>query len=283
MGSLSIEDRSNIERWKKFRQASSTHSEVRKCELKRTLELIAANPGDSVLEVGTGGCYLTFPISRQVQEKGHLVTADVNRIGLEEFLNKKRILEDVFRTKLPIEPYLFSDAHFESRKFPESYNSKFDIVASLATFHHFDCRAMDIKSGITGRTNALKEFFTMLKPGGRLIIADVGHGSSAQQYFDAIDNPRHFYPLGHAHDFFTPNEFRFHLEKIGFSVKHLAIEEVPWVFESKEHCMEFLCQMHNAKCPPEEVFDIATRILGFESRPGYFALNWQLMFLEATK
>lgn len=283
MEHLDINDTSNRERWKNFREASTTHSDVRQRELQRTLELINAKPGDSVLEVGTGGCYLTFPIARQMQNNGRLITADVNQIGLHEFSLKKQELENVTGVDLPVEPIHISDSPFESKKFPDSYNNKFDIVASLATFHHFDSRASNIKSGITGRINALKEFFAMLKPGGRLIIADIGQGSRTQKYFDAIDNPRCFYPHGHPHDFFTPEDFRFHLEEIGFSVKHLAIEDVPWAFKSKEHCMQFMSQMHNAKCPSEEVFEIANTVLGFKSRPGYMLLNWQLMFLEATK
>ncbi|MGZ3768728.1 MAG: class I SAM-dependent methyltransferase [Bdellovibrio sp.] len=281
MDTVNVRDQSNLERWENFRK-TSVDSEVRQLELKRILHLINANPEDTVLEIGTGGCYLTFPLSRQIYN-GHLITADVDEFGLNEFLIKKKYLEEALNKKLPIDSYLFSHSPFCPKKFPKSYTEKFDIITSLATFHHFDSRATDIQSGRQGRIQALKEFYSMLKLGGRLIIADVANGSASQRYFDAIDNPRHFSPHGHPHDFFTLQEFRLHLEEIGFSVKHLAIEEVPWKFQSEGHCMHFLSRLHNAKCPPDEVLELAKDILGLERHLESYTLNWQLMFMEAVR
>ncbi|MGZ3772349.1 MAG: class I SAM-dependent methyltransferase [Pseudobdellovibrionaceae bacterium] len=287
MQKVDLEIHENKKRWKSFRETSFNFADVRKNELQRILEIIEAGkiePSSSILEVGTGGCYLTFPLARLIKSfGGQLSTADVDQAALEEFLKKKQLLEKCLKSELPIESCLISDSCFEQKKFPNSYCEKFDIVTSLATFHHFDSRASHIKSGTIGRTNALKEFFSMIKPGGRLVLSDVCHGSSVQEYFDAIDNPIHFYPNGHPHDFFTAEQFKFNLEEAGFSIKYLAVEQVPWIFKTQNDCMNFLSGLHNARCSSMEILEIANRILGFKQKHGRFELNWQLLFIEALK
>ena len=271
------------ERWGIYRQTTTENPDTRIVELNRTLEVLSPQKGEVLLEAGTGSSYLTLPIAKKLGNQGLLISSDVNKEGLGELINKFKKLKEANEEISEIMPYHFSDDYFNQNKFPKSFSKKFDAIVSLATFHHFDCRTPKFNSGETGRINALKEFHRMLKKSGRLVISDVANNTRTQRYFDAVDSPEHFHPLGHPHDFFDLNELKTHLETIGFKINHLQIEETPWVFNSLEDASIYLNRLHNAKCTPSESLKIAEDKIGFTKINGRYHLKWQLMILEATK
>lgn len=282
-GNLIDADPEIQERWRRYRQINSAFGDVRKAELDRMLNLIGAKVDSTILEAGTGSCYLTLPLASRLGKGGLLITADVNRQSLKELSRKVEQRRLELNLDHSVQPFHYSDDYFRERKFPDEFREKFDMIVSLATFHHFDSRAEHIRSGFSGRTNALKEFFTMLKPGGRLIIGDVAEGTRAERYFNAIDNPRHLSPLGHPHDFFSVSQFTEILKRLGFEIGTAAIEDVPWVFHSADQAMIYLNRLHNARCPAQESFDIAQKIVGFNEVGRKLELAWQLQFIEAIK
>jgi ubiquinone/menaquinone biosynthesis C-methylase UbiE len=215
--------------------------------------------------------------------QGRLISSDVNAQGLKEMRKKYKAMKKRKSSMASIESLHFSDDYFDANKFPTSLDGSLDAVVSLATFHHFDNRAPEFDTGHQGKTLALAEFKRMLKPGGRLVIADICDQTCTQRYFDAVDSPIHFYPTGHPHDFFDRDSFRSTLESLGYHVDSLELRETPWVFDSMAIAATYMNRLHNAKCSPEESLAIAEREIGFKQVGKQYHLQWCLMFLYATK
>jgi len=257
------------ERWDNYRKANTDKPLVRNNELSEIFSLLNPIAGETILEVGTGNGYLSFPIAKAVG-KGRVVTADVSKDNLQS-VNKRNY------KKLPIKTVLFND----NKLFSSINSDYFNAIATIATLHHFDNRK--IKTGETGRTGALTEFYRLLKRGGRLVIADVAYDTISQRYFDAIDNPLHCFPDGHPHDFFTPSRLKRLLKMIGFKKVKITVKRVPWRFTSVNEAKDFIHTIHNAKCSTEESFNVAKKKLGFKKVKDHYELGWKLFFAVAYK
>ena len=58
---------------------------------------------------------------------------------------------------------------------------------------------------------------------------------------------------------------------------------MPWKFASQDEAINFVHTIHNAKCTPEESFDVAKNVLGFKKVDDHYELGWKLFFLTAWK
>jgi SAM-dependent methyltransferase len=164
---------------------------------------------------------------------------------------------------------------------PTVRKAELEAICSLAAFHHFDNRVA--KTGQHGRKDFLKEALKLLKPGGRLILVDVGGNTPTQRYFDAIDSPKFFAPSGHPHDFHTPDELTELATEVGFAQAQAQIKDTPWVFDSLTQAKTFIHSIHNAQCSEDESFAIANKMLGMAAKNSHLEFNWQLMFFSAIK
>ncbi len=122
--------------------AAGREDEIR----RRTVELIHIRPGERVLDVGAG----TGTLVRLLYEKGAHVT------GIDA---DPRILE-IARKKVP--EVKFVEGNAQSLPFPDG---SFEVVTSSLVFHHLHPQA---------KRAALREIHRVLRPGGRLILADWG-------------------------------------------------------------------------------------------------------------
>ncbi len=261
------------ERWDNYRKANSSKPSARENELSKIFALVNPQNGQKILEVGTGNGYLTFPLAQAVGQTGEVVTTDVNEGNIKDVIVKNEAHKlNLVPVLLPPKAGLLVDA---------KYQNYFDVVTTIATFHHFDNR--DEKTGDSGRVAALKCFYQNLKVGGRLVIADVYHGAISQKFFDAIDNPEHCHPLGHPHDFFTTEQLLKVVQDAGFKNIKIETASVPWKFVSSEEAMNFIHTIHNAKCSPEESIAVADKHLGLKQVNDHYELGWELFFLVAEK
>lgn len=261
------------ERWENYRKANSSKPNARGNELKRIFLLVNPKEGNKILEVGTGNGYLTFPLAEAVGTSGQVVTTDVSKGNIEDVIEKNKVKGlNLVPTLLPFKEGTLSDP---------KYNNYFDVVTTIATFHHFDNRLDG--TGDSGRRAALKQFYKNLKSGGRLVIGDVLHGTISQKYFDAVDNPIHCSPFGHPHDFFDENSLKKAVEDVGFKDVNVTVEYVPWKFASEEEAGTFIHTIHNAKCTLQESLDLAKEKLGLKKVGDHYELGWELFFLQAIK
>lgn len=260
-------------RWQQWRLANSGYPLARDAELRKLFSLLSPRSGERIWEAGTGNGNLSLPVAEALAPGGELITTDVEPENIAEVARIARDRGLPMRTQLlPLECPLLDVAE---------YGGAFDAVVSIATLHHFDNRLEG--TGERGRIAALETFYQMLRPGGRLALADVLHGSMAQRYFDRIDDPRHAAPHGHPHDFPTKERLLELLAQAGFKEVSFELAEVPWSFASPQEAAAFVHTLHNATVPEEESFRVAQEMLGLTKTGSRFELGWDLFFVSARR
>jgi ubiquinone/menaquinone biosynthesis C-methylase UbiE len=120
---------------------------------ERQLDLARIVGGESVLDVGCGTGTLAIAAARRVGETGAVTGVDPSA----ELLARARKKARRARVSVTLE-----EAGGESLPFPDA---SFDIVLSSLVFHHLPHAAL--------RSSAL-EARRVLKPGGRLLVVDIG-------------------------------------------------------------------------------------------------------------
>jgi ubiquinone/menaquinone biosynthesis C-methylase UbiE len=118
---------------------------------QRTANLASIQPGEQVLDVGCGTGTLAMEVARRVGRAGRVAGVDP---GAEQIARARR---SAARRHLPIE---FQIGVIEQLPFPDQ---TFDVVLSTLMMHHLPHPL---------KRQGLAEIARVLKPGGRLVIAD---------------------------------------------------------------------------------------------------------------
>jgi ubiquinone/menaquinone biosynthesis C-methylase UbiE len=118
---------------------------------QRTIKLARLHPGEQVLDVGCGTGTLALDVQRRVGAAGRVCGIDP---GAEQIA---RARAKAARRRLPIE---FQVGVIEQLPFPDQ---TFDAVLSTLMMHHLPASL---------EQQGLAEIARVLKPGGRLVIAD---------------------------------------------------------------------------------------------------------------
>lgn len=117
----------------------------------RTADLAHIQPGEMVLDVGCGTGTLALEVARRVGARGRVIGIDPGENQIARALSKAT------RRNLPAE---FQVGVIEHLDFPDQ---TFDVVLSTIMMHHLSD---------TLKRQGLAEIARVLKPGGRLVIAD---------------------------------------------------------------------------------------------------------------
>jgi ubiquinone/menaquinone biosynthesis C-methylase UbiE len=129
-------------------------------ELKqKTVDLAQLQPGETVLDVGCGTGTLVMEVARRVGSAGRVAGIDPGRQQIA------RARAKAARRHVPIE---FQIGMIEQLPFPDQ---TFDVVFSTLMMHH-------LPAGV--KRQGLAEIARVLKPGGRLVIADFTHKKERQ-------------------------------------------------------------------------------------------------------
>jgi ubiquinone/menaquinone biosynthesis C-methylase UbiE len=115
---------------------------------RRIIELSGAMPGDQVLDVGSSNGYLVGMLARTVGETGHVTGADPSEAAIGNATRHAPPNAD------------FTIATAQDLPLPDA---SFDVVTSTLALHHVPARQ---------RAAAFGEMFRVLRPGGRLVVAD---------------------------------------------------------------------------------------------------------------
>src|SRR5947209_14729216 len=133
-----------------FHDTFSFHGTFRKLR-QRTINLACIQPGEQVLDVGCGTGTLAMEVARLVGRAGRVAGVDP---GTQQIA---RARAKAARRHVPIE---FQIGVIEQLPFPDS---TFDVVLSTLMMHHLPKSL---------KRQGLAEIARVLKPGGRLVIAD---------------------------------------------------------------------------------------------------------------
>jgi ubiquinone/menaquinone biosynthesis C-methylase UbiE len=136
-----------------FHDTFSCHGKWRQLR-QRTINLARMHPGDAVLDVGCGTGTLAIEVACRVGRAGRVVGVDP---GTQQIA---RARSKAVRRHLPIE---FQIGVIEQLPFPDQ---TFDVVFSTLMMHHLPAPL---------KRQGLAEIARVLKPGGRLVIADFKH------------------------------------------------------------------------------------------------------------
>jgi ubiquinone/menaquinone biosynthesis C-methylase UbiE len=129
------------------------HGKIREFR-QRTITLACLQPGEHVLDVGCGTGTLTLEVARHIGHGGRIVGVDP---GMEQIA---RARAKAARRQLAIE---FQTGVIEQLPYPEA---TFDVVFSTLMMHHLPAPL---------KRQGLSEIARVLRPGGRLVIADFSH------------------------------------------------------------------------------------------------------------
>jgi ubiquinone/menaquinone biosynthesis C-methylase UbiE len=121
---------------------------------QKTANLAQLQPGEKVLDVGCGTGTLAIEVARRVGRAGHVAGIDP---GAQQIAHARA---QAARRNLPID---FQIGVIEQLPFPDQ---TFDVVFSTLMMHHLPTPL---------KRQGLAEIARVLKPGGRLVIADFKH------------------------------------------------------------------------------------------------------------
>jgi SAM-dependent methyltransferase len=134
-----------------FTERAAQYSGSGEASLEALLALVAARPGERVLDVATGTGMVLFPLAARVGPSGTAAGVDFTPAMLEAAGQRREALPEGERPALDA-------AHAAQLPFREGV---FDAVTCRYAVHHFS----DAPTGVAGMAAALR-------PGGRLVIAD---------------------------------------------------------------------------------------------------------------
>jgi demethylmenaquinone methyltransferase / 2-methoxy-6-polyprenyl-1,4-benzoquinol methylase len=118
---------------------------------RRTIELAAARPGQSILDLAGGTGDLALKFARLVGPTGHVVLADINAAMLEQ--GRRRLVNAGVAGNLSI-------AQADAENLPFDDNS-------------FDCITVAFGlRNVTAKETALRSMYRVLRPGGKLLILE---------------------------------------------------------------------------------------------------------------
>ena len=131
------------------------------------MELAGVHPGDSLLDVGCGPGSVTIPAKIRLGANGRAAGIDPS----PEMIARTR--QNAERKSLDID---FRVGVIEGLPYPDEF---FDVVTSSLMFHHLPAAL---------KVRGLAEVDRVLKPGGRLLIADMMRPNEglASQFFTNI-------------------------------------------------------------------------------------------------
>jgi SAM-dependent methyltransferase len=219
-------------------------------ECRAILALAAPQPGESLLDAPSAGGFLTSHLGVQ----GVRVVA-VDPSPVLQALCARQVSASYLAPldRLPLQ------------------SGEIDVVVCLAGLHHEP-----------GLSAVFEEFRRVVRPAGRLAIAEASEGSDVANFLNGFVD--RYNSMGHQGIFWSPN-CRSLLETAGWRVVHDADARYHWRFDdpaAMAHCLALMFGIDLAT--PDQIFDAVAAELGVEVLSnGQLGVRWSLHHVLAVR
>lgn len=233
-----------------YHQAMMEFPSVRRQEFEQAVRLLDIAPGNLVCDVPSGGGYLA----------SYVHSTDVSLIFLEtsaEFASqcptgsKCRVMECTLES-LPLN------------------DGSVDRLLSLAAVHH-----------VPDKAALYREFYRVLKPSAKLVIADVEAGTNTANFLNVFVD--RFNSMGHKGMFLDLGGVE-QVAQCGFDLVGVARPKITWSFHSTTAMTDFFRKLFGLdKASDADILAGAMEHFPRMYQNGCVEIDWQLAYLSAQK
>ncbi len=237
-------------RGERYHRAMRDWPEARAAELQLLPGALGVRDGEVLIDAPAGGGYLARYLSAGVRYIA------VDPVG--EFFRRCPGEQGIDRVHCPLDAIALPD-------------STADAVASLAGLHHERCLPA-----------ILAEFQRVLRPGGRLGIAEIATGSAPARFLNGFVDAHS--SLGHDGHFFDGDVIDL-LKASRLVDVSLQITPLEWRFPDLASMARFTQALFGMdQASDDQVIDGIDRLLGTRSlEDGGVAMRWELLVVTAHK
>jgi SAM-dependent methyltransferase len=230
-------------------------------------EWIDPKMGEVSVDIAAGTGFLTEYVYRWTRERVYAI--DPSGVQLDAIKKKCSDLPII-----TIEGSLSEEKTFQ--KLGEDIGA-IDFVTSFGGIHH----VIDA-NGENKQKMMFENISRMLKPGGRLVAADVGEGTKLSEHFEK--SVKNHCLTGHHEKWLNVNRLKNELIR-GTGLNYIKSDIIPiqWIFNSKQEMVLFMKALHAYDMTEQQVLEDLSSILGFEEKNDGVYLNWPMLFFHLQK
>jgi len=237
-----------------YNEAHAISPPARDAEAANLIKWLRPSAGETIVVTAAGGGYDTCRIAE------YLSPDSANLICVEPSEQFSSMIPDAFQVfNVPLDEIPLPDACA-------------DAVINLAAMHHCE-----------NRDQLFSEWDRLLKPGGRILIADVEAGSGNGEFLNTIVNE--YTPGGHKGIFMVPGQLTEIFTAKGYVRVEEELESFMWNFRNKDEMIRFSRSLFGMQANDEQILTGIKRHLGPLRQNGDAAISyhWSLRFFRALK
>lgn len=143
-----------------------------------------------------------------------------------------------------------------------------DAAISIAGVHHLD-----------DKRPLYRELRRVVRPGGRLLLADVHEDSAVARFLDGFVGCHN--TTGHSGHYLGPRTLA-ELDGAGWRVRRAERVGLAWLFDDRAALVAFCRMLFDMPAVPDaELLGAVDRVLGCRARGGRVAMAWELFLVLA--